>query len=249
MEEKLKLVIDDTLPRILKKHHFTDNDFYSCIRFAEHHKKADQHYKHFSSVAFLICKSYPGIYQPFQFSHSKTNQFFRGSRGKKNFLDAVKWVIENKLCMVSEDLKTRKDSYLNSRELQYYGLGLYWYTQYFCSIKELNEEIVKFYTGQATSSPTITTKRLREILTQDDVNVNKCYIEGCSCSDEIQIHHMIPRKFAHMIKLDIHSPKNLIPLCPDHHEKAKLFDWKKLLKIDPNDWRKVLSDFLKDNTN
>lgn len=50
-----------------------------------------------------------------------------------------------------------------------------------------------------------------------------------------------------LTKLDIQSPKNLIPLCPNHHKMTDAFDCNKLLINNSDDWMKITNEFLRDS--
>ena len=124
IEEKLHFDVDDFLLRELANKHFVDNDLYDCIRFAETEKKKDFLYKHFTATAFLVCKAYPYKFQPFQFKHAKTNEYFRGG-GRKNLIKAARWVIEEKMGYRPESLPVigKNKYFLRSADLQFFGIG------------------------------------------------------------------------------------------------------------------------------
>lgn len=247
IEEKLRMEVDDFLPRKITNTHFVKNDLYGCIKFALHHKKKDEYYQNFSAVAFLVCHTYPDMYRPFQFRHSKTNKYFCGRGGRKNLINGVRWVLERKLGLKPENFEILKSSkyFLRTTDLQFYGVGPHWYIEHFANKQELINELAKIYVTEEDSSPGHS-KHLRQQLISANIPTDKCYIRNCYYDDEygIQIHHIIPKEYRHMIKIDIHSVHNLIPLCPNHHEKAKKFEWKQLLNETPEQWREMIDKYL-----
>jgi hypothetical protein len=247
IEEKLQITVDDFLPRKLRISHFMENNLYGCLKVANHYKKNDGYYQHFPAVAFLVCHSYPDIYRPFQFSYSKTNQYFRGQAGRKNLINAIRWVLEKKMGFKIENLAILKDNkyFIRQSDLQFYGVGSHWYVEHFRNKRELISELSKIYKMEEDSS-TGHTKYLRQQLINANIPVDKCYIKNCYYNDEygVEIHHIIQRSFRNMVKVNIHSVENLIPLCPNHHKKAKNYDGKQLLKEPPQKWRDIMADYL-----
>jgi len=248
VEDKLRLPLNDFLPREISKSAFTDNGLHNCIRFAEHAKKGDGYYQYFTAVAFLICKSYPGKYKPFQFRHAKNNEYFKGKGGKKNLLNAVRWVVEKKLEIDSSQVHVvaQNKYFLRSADLQFYGVGPHWYRVHFHSKKELIAEILKLYNGFQSEGPGATSRRLREVLQSAGRIVDQCEVPGCYYDDEygLDVHHIVPRARRQEVDFDIDAPENLVALCPNHHRVAQTFDWRELNLKSPNDWRGEMIAFI-----
>ena len=234
IEEKLHFDVDDFLPRELVNKHFVDNDLYDCIRFAEVEKKNDSLYKHFTATAFLVCQAYPNTFRPFQFRHAKTNEYFRGSRGRKNLINAARWVIEKKMGHRPESLPviSRSKYFLRSKDLQFFGIGSHQFKTHFSTRDEFVSAILKEYQLVLNKSQAGTTE-LRKILTESHRCPEKCEVTGCYYDDAfgVDIHHIVPRAASNQVKIDINCSENLIVLCPNHHRIAEKFDWKKNLNL------------------
>ena len=232
IEEKLHFDVNDFLPRELANKHFVDNDLYDCIRFAETEKKNDSLYKHFTGIAFLVCQAYPRTFRPFQFRHAKTNEYFRGPSGRKNLINAARWVIEKKMGLRPEFLQVtgRNKYFLRSADLQFFGIGRHQFKTHFSSRDEFVSAILKEYQVAPNKSRSGTTE-LREILTESGRRLENCEVLGCYFDDEfgLDIHHIIPVSASNQVSIDINCIENLIVLCPNHHRIAGKFDWKKNL--------------------
>lgn len=247
IEEKLGMQIDDFLPRRLTIDHFFQNDLYGCIDFANSQKKDDGYYRHFPVVAFLVCQSYRDKYRPFQFRHAKTNQYFRGKEGRKNVINAIRWIIEekNKIKPANFKMAMTNKYFLKPRELAFWGVSPHYYRNYFKTKSELINELAKIYATEEDSALG-NLKYRRQQLISAGIPIDKCYVKTCFYDDKygIEIHHIIPQKDRNMTKINIDSAQNLIPLCPNHHAKAKTFAWKQLLKDSPEQWREIITNYL-----
>ena len=42
----------------------------------------------------------------------------------------------------------------------------------------------------------------------------------CDSVENLSVHHIVPRKYKHLVEFDIDSEENLLTLCWDHHEMA-----------------------------
>ena len=234
IEEKLHFDVDDFLPRKLANKHFMDNDLYDCIRFAEIEKKKDSLYKYFTAIAFLVCQAYPHTFRPFQFRHAKTNEYFGGPGGRKNLINAARWVIEKKMGHRPEFLSviSRSKYFLRLSDLQFFGIGSHQFRIHFSSRDGFVSAILKEYQVVLNKSQGGTTK-LRKILTESDRRPEKCEVPGCYFDDEfgVDIHHIVPRSASNQVKIDINCIENLIVLCPNHHRIAAKFDWKNDLNL------------------
>jgi hypothetical protein len=247
IEEKLGLSINDFLPRKIKTDHFADNDLYDCIRFATSEKAKDSLYRYFPAVAFLVCHAYPQRFRPFQFKHAKRCDYFKGAGGRKNLINAARWVIERKMGHDPESLPVicRSKYFLRNRDLDFFGIGSHWFMQHFSSRKEFIDAILKEY--RVVLDPARgKTRDLREVLTRDDRAPKNCEVPGCYYDDEfgLDIHHIIPVSASSRVKLDINDAANLIALCPNHHRIAADFDWRKIDLKTPNSWHDSILEFL-----
>ena len=248
IEEKFYFDVDNFLPRELTNKHFVDNDLYDCIRFAETEKKNDSRYKHFTAVAFLVCQAYPHTFQPFQFRHSKTNEYFTGSSGRKNLINAARWVIEKKMGHRPESLPviSRSKYFLRSKDLQFFGIGSHQFKTHFSTRDEFVSAILKEYRLVLNKSQGGTTE-LRKILAESDRCPEKCEVTGCYYDDAfgVDIHHIVPRAASNQEKIDINCIENLIVLCPNHHRIAEKFDWKNNLNLtDCRTWMEAVLRFI-----
>lgn len=247
IEDKLRLPINDFLPRHIANSHFTDNGLADCVRFAAVEKVKSTIYRHCPSVAFLVCQTYLHTFRPFQFRHSKTNMYFKGPEGRRNLIHAARWVLENKMKHDPATLSaiSRNKYFLRSEDLQFFGIGYHWFRNHFASHQDFVSAVLKEYRIEGNGTPGHT-KSLRLALTAVGRPPHRCEVEQCYFDDEfgLDIHHIVPRAKADRVKIDIHSASNLIALCPNHHRLAGSFDWKKLVLEDPSIWRGEILQFI-----
>lgn len=72
--QKLALPLNDRLPRTLRVSPFTHHGLGASLELANREKKSDPYFRHFTAIAFLVCKAFPGLFEPFQFANAKTNE-------------------------------------------------------------------------------------------------------------------------------------------------------------------------------
>lgn len=249
IENKLKWEIDDFLPREIRTTHFSENNLSVCLDYANHYKKYDNYYCNFSAVAYLVCNAYPSVFKPYQFSNSKDNRYFIGITGKKNYLRAVMWVVTEKLKIRKEYIASVVDSnsFLRKADLQFYGLGEFWYRKHFSSKAQLINELIKFYNIEVKQFDE-NTRELRNKLEQNGIPIDVCFINECDCNESIDIHHIIAKEKKLFLPngVDIDDVNNLIPLCPNHHRKASNFNYGRIIREDKTNWRKLLVEFVKE---
>jgi hypothetical protein len=246
IEKKLNLPIDDSLPRRITSVHFTENNLNNCVEFATKQKENDSRYRGFPAVAFLLCTAYPGAFQPFQFRHAKGNSYFEGRDGKKRYLEAVRWMLEEKLQLKRDLLKqTASNKYfLRTVDLQYYGLGAHLYRRFFPSKQVLLEELLRNWSSNSIKKPE-TTNTLRTKLLAAGRNVDVCEVPGCTTPNvgSVDIHHIIP-KATRNSRVDLNSTENLIALCPNHHRAARDFPWEAYIRDSAQVRKEALLEFL-----
>ena len=246
IETKLNFKVDDRLPRNITQKHFSDNGLYNCIRFAETEKKKDSAlYRHFTATAFLVCHAYPDKFRPFQFKHAKTNEYFKGPGGKKNLINAAKWVIEEKKHYNPEflsDISSNK-YFLRSSDLQFYGIGIHQFKIHFKSVEGFISAILKEYSIISNNARRGHTKELRNALSISGNAPDICEVTGCEWKPP-ELHHIIPVSASNRIKFDINCVENIISLCPNHHKVAGKFDWERLNLKEPNTWRETILDYI-----
>ena len=246
IETKLNFKVDDRLPRNITQKHFSDNGLYNCIRFAETEKKKDSAlYRHFTATAFLVCHAYPDKFRPFQFKHAKTNEYFKGPGGKKNLINAAKWVIEEKKHYNPEflsDISSNK-YFLRSSDLQFYGIGIHQFRIHFKSVEGFISAILKEYSIISNNARRGHTKELRNALSISGNAPDICEVTGCEWKPP-ELHHIIPVSASNRIKFDINCVENIISLCPNHHKVAGKFDWERLNLKEPNTWRETILDYI-----
>ncbi|MBT2278838.1 HNH endonuclease [Priestia megaterium] len=247
IEEKLKLEVDDLLPKKITGELFQENKLFAVLSFAETKKKSDSYYKYFSAVAFLLCKSYPDFFKPFQFAYSPdTINYFK--KGKRYYFREVLWVLENKLGlnidMISEF--STLNSFLTRKDLDLYGLGYHLYKNLFESKKQMLMELMKFCMSDEVILKTHT-RYLRQELINQGIDVSKCFLNGCTIQDDIEIHHIVPQKAKQLVRFNINETNNLIPLCKNHHVIAGRVNWKQFLNIEKASWRQRLMGLIGDN--
>jgi hypothetical protein len=248
IEEKLELARDDFLPRTINNRLFANAGLNHCLGFAERAKVSDTLYRNFPAVAFLVCQAYPDQYRPFQFRHAKNNDYFKGNEGRRNILNAVRWIIERKLLIDPGHvtLIAANKYFLRTADLQFYGVGPHWYLQHFESKEQLLQAVLKLYGDSGQRSTGGSSTRLRKALAAAGRPVSVCEVYGCYYDDEygLDVHHVIPRAVAKARRIAVHGPDNLVALCPNHHRRARLFDEAELDMRRPGEWREHLLEAL-----
>jgi hypothetical protein len=246
VETVLSWELDDSLPRRISSQHFIRSGLHNVVAFATEEKEKDTRFRGFPAVAFLLCTAYPGVFQPFQFRHAKANSYFKGRNGKRRYLEAVRWVLEEKLGIRREYLQQAASSkyFLRTADLQFYGLGPHLYVEFFPSKSVLLEELLRYWGHERTSS-VATTARLRQTLADSGRPVNGCEVPDCTAavSAGIEIHHIVP-KATRSTRIDLHAADNLVALCPNHHRAARDFPWEARLQEEPETRRSELLTFL-----
>lgn len=249
IEDKLQYEIDDFLPRKLRTSNFQQNNMSNCLEYAANEKENDPIYKNFTAIAFIICKIYPEVYKPYQFSFTKNNNYFTGRDAKKRYLRALMWVVTEKLGydLNNLDMLSTNKYFLRSSDLQFYGLGYYNYKELFCDINNLKDEFLKFC-GNEKQYKNENTKVLKEKLSINDINVGKCSVEECEYLGKIDIHHIFGKEKQNQIpqNINIDDICNLMPLCPNHHRIASEFDYLQLKSVEKTMWKDMLIDFIKE---
>ncbi|MEH7276190.1 HNH endonuclease signature motif containing protein [Neobacillus vireti] len=184
----------------------------------------------------MICNTYPEIFRGFQF-HSKQNNYFKGSDGKKNYLYELVWVIENKMGLKLKNIDTyaSNNTFLRTKDLGFYGLGSHTYKHLFNNVDDIKNELIKMY-GNKNQKPNEKTDKLRPKLIEAGFPF-VCAVEGCKHSDP-QTHHIIPKRNQKGLdKFKTKDPDhvdNLVFLCPNHHAIADKMDWLPLFKASNN---------------
>jgi hypothetical protein len=227
IEEQLGWPVDDDLPRRISNGEFTSNGLYPLIAFATREKAKDSVARHFSAVAFLVCLAYPGRFKPWQFRHAKTNDYFSGPGGKRNLLDALLWVVDEKLKISRQALPhvLLNSSFLNASTIQRYGLGAHWWREHWSTKGEMLETLARHAGVELPCSSTLRTAEAREKVAAEGLNPRRCAVPGCrTAKDQVEIHHIVPKGTRKLPRrFDVHAPANLIPLCRRHHGIAGQF--------------------------
>ena len=241
IEEKLELNIDDLLPKTIRAEHFIKNGLYPILKYGETKKKSDPYFKFFSAVAFLVCKAYSNEFKPYQFPHSnETKQYFT----KKSYIRELRWIIENKLGLEEEFLlnTSMMNSFLTKKELDLYGLGYHTYKHIFKDKKSVIQELVRSC-KVLPNERNATTNELRAILNNAGIIAEKCYIDGCT-EKNIEIHHIIPKKFRNIVPFNVDDAFNLMPLCENHHNSAGRINTENLHVQNRELWRELIKEWV-----
>jgi hypothetical protein len=241
IEDKMGLSIDDLLPKTIRREHFNKNNLYHILKYGETKKKLDPYFKFFSAISFLVCKAYPNEFRPFQFPHSnETKQYFN----KKTYIRELRWVIENKLGLDEEFFSnlTMMNSFLTKKDLNLYGLGYNTYKHIFKDKKTIIHELIKScrVPNQGNNA---TTKELRAILYNVGIITEKCYIDGCT-ENNIDIHHIIPKRYRNFVSFNVDDEFNLIPLCKNHHNSAGRINIENLPVQNREIWRDLVKEWV-----
>ncbi|MBP7937785.1 MAG: HNH endonuclease [Phycisphaerae bacterium] len=225
-------VLFDGLPRVVTSSLFVRNGRSQCITYAERHKQDDPELKHWPAVAYLLCKAYPGRFQPFQFRHSKTNGHFCGPQGRSNLLRAVRWVLTEKLGYTPDRLPklVHRRGFARTVDLQFFGITYHVYRWFFRSVDELVAEAVKGFPATEEESARLNTNGLRQALIESGVDPACCAVPACSLTP-VEIHHILRGRH----RSD--ELVNLVPLCLSHHDRADRIN-QRLLRAQPADQRK-----------
>ncbi|PGM59909.1 HNH endonuclease [Bacillus sp. AFS053548] len=241
VEEKLVLHIDDLLPKTIRAEHFKKNGLYPILKYGETKKKSDPYFRFFSAVAFLVCKAYPNEFKPFQFPHSnETKEYFT----KKTYIRDLRWILEKKLGLEEEFLMNTSlmNSFLTKKELDLYGLGCHTYKHIFKDKKSVIQELVRSC-KVLPKEKNATTNELRAILNNVGIITEKCYIEGCT-DENIDIHHIIPKRYRNFVSFNVDDAFNLMPLCENHHTSAGRINTENLHVQNREIWRELIKDWL-----
>lgn len=245
IETRLKLDVDDFLPRKISGDAFFKADLYACIKFANKEKEKDSHFSSFPSVAYLVCKAYPGLFEPFQFKHSKNMTYFLGKSGRKNILNAITWVLEKKMNVNLADIKllAKNKYFLRTRDLAFYGISPHYYRKHFPQKADLIDALVLHVSGSSHYKNTMIS--VKKSLAETGHSIDTCEIEGCSYKGHaVDLHHIFPKARIGRIGIDPNVPDNLIALCPNHHRVAHTFNWKALKKSNIRKWKSELISFI-----
>lgn len=221
IETRLKLPVDDRLPRLITNEHFTDNKLNAVVEFATESKVKCPTARHFSACAFLVDQAYPGRFQPWQFRHSKQNQYFVGKAAHRNFLSALMWLIEKKHGVTPEALPYAMSnrSFLSTRTLQDFGLGPNWWRPLWPSKEEMLEALAKHAGVAPAGLGERTVARDRTQLRAAGIDPGCCAVPGCTSTGvrNIEIHHIVRRATRIVGHFDLRAVENLVPLCRRHH--------------------------------
>jgi hypothetical protein len=228
VETLLSWKIDDFLPRRISNENFLANNLYGLVAFATKEKEKGERFRGFPAVAFLVATAYPGLFQPFQFRHAKLNSYFKNRHGKRRYLHAVQWVLEEKLGLKREYIRSasQSKSFLRAIDLQFYGLGPHLYRLFFPSKTVLVDELLSCW-GQERDKAIASTARLRKVIEASGRSASACEVPGCTAmlSAVTEIHHIVPRAARGRFKFDLDSQENLMVLCRNHHGAAHDFPW------------------------
>jgi len=245
IEEKMVLAINDLLPKSIKAEHFNKNGLYPILKYGETKKKSDPYFKFFSAVAFLVCKAYPNEFKPYQFSHSpETKHYFT----KKTYILELRWIIENKLGLEEFLINTSiMNSFLTRKELDLYGLGYHTYKHIFKDKKEIIQELVRSC-GVPTIERNASSNKLRSTLDCVGIDTETCYIDGCTANN-IEIHHIIPKRYRNFVSFNVDDAFNLMPLCGNHHDLAGKMDTESLPVQNKEIWRGLVKEWVEASDN
>jgi hypothetical protein len=241
IEERLELNIDDLLPKTIRTEHFNKNELYPILKYGETKKKLDPYFKFFSAVAYLVCKAYPNEFKPFQFPHSnETKHYFN----KRNYIRELRWILEKKLGLEEGFLinTSMMNSFLTRKELDLYGLGYHTYKHIFKDKKEIIQELVRSC-RVLPKEKNATTKELRASLNNVGILTEKCYIDGCA-EKNIDIHHIIPKRYRNFVTFNVDDAFNLMPLCEDHHILAGRINPENLSVENRELWRELVKEWM-----
>jgi hypothetical protein len=246
IEKVLKWSIDDELPRKISNTDFVKHALSNVVGYATKEKEEDERFRGFPAVSFLVCTAYPGVFQPYQFRHAKRGNYFKPPAGRQRLLEAVRWIVEEKLGLkvelLGETAKTK--GFLRNADLSFYGISPHLYNRYFRYQNDLVEALLRV-TGTPHKDGVATSNKLREALRAAGRPPRKCEVLECSASPQagLDIHHVVP-KATRRADFDLHSAPNLVALCPNHHRAARDYPWHSCLTLSMDQRRQELLNFL-----
>jgi hypothetical protein len=186
------------------------------------------------------------VFQLYQFRHAKRGDYFKLPAGRQRLLEAVRWIVEEKLGLkvelLGETAKTK--GFLRNADLSFYGISPHLYNRYFRSQDDLFEALLKV-TGTPYKGGVATSNKLRTTLTAAGRSPGKCEVLACSACPQVgpDIHHVVP-KAIRSADFDLHSASNLVALCPNHHRAARDYPWHGSLMLPMDERRQELLNFL-----
>lgn len=232
IENVMKLHVDYDLPKKIKQKQIVEHNN-PVFEWAKIQIKDHPEFKYFSPMAFLICLTYPDLFKPYQFKTMNIKNYFGGRLGKKRLVEIGRSIIAKELNIDETELNSednirrvkncfisKKHHPLKGMNLRYYGLSAKMIMCQFKNLEEYTAYILNTFNiiNKDNKNSRINTKQLRNILSDKNINTDKCFYDDCDYLEKPEIHHIIPLKNNNLYRdFDFNSAENLIPLCPNHH--------------------------------
>jgi hypothetical protein len=137
------------------------------------------------------------------------------------------------------------NSFLTRKELDLYGLSYNTYKHSFKDKKSVIQELVRSC-KVLPKQKNATSKELRAILAKVGITTEQCCIDGCT-EKNIDIHHIIPKRYRNFVSFDVDDPFNLIPLCENHHILAGRINTENLPVENREIWRELVKEWVEES--
>lgn len=243
IEKKIEKPINDTLAYELNQKQIQDCEGgYALLKWASLKKQKHKIYKYFSPLAYLFHITYPNMFRPYQFNHTKyTRNYFNSKR----YLGELLYIIENKLMINRENVAylTRVNGFLSNQQLNFYGLKNF-HLDFFGSKKNMMNALLN-HINQESKKNYESTYKLKERLKHINISTDVCYCNECKNKD-IEVHHIYGKKYAFNVDFNLDETFNLIPLCKQHHYMVKDMDVDILDIKEKDKWRNKVVEYIKD---
>ncbi|MGV1056710.1 hypothetical protein ACQR3E_02175 [Clostridium perfringens] len=243
IEEKIGKPVNDTLAYELKQKHIQSYEGgYALLKWALLKKEKHKIYKYFSPLAYLFHITYPNMFRPYQFNHTKNTRYYFNT---KRYLGELLYIIENKLMIDRENIAylSTVNGFLNNQQLNFYGLKNF-HLDFFENKKNMVNALLD-HINQESKKNYESTYKLKEKLKNIDISTDNCFFYGCK-NTNIEIHHIYGKRYGFNVDFNLDEVFNLIPLCKQHHYMVKDIDVDILDVNDKNNWRNTVIDYIKD---
>lgn len=242
IEEKIGKPVNDTLAYELNQKQIQNYEGgYALLKWALREKEKHPIYKYFSPLAYLFHITYPNMFRPYQFNHTKNSRYYFNA---KKYLGELLYIIENKLMISRENISELSKVYgfLNNQQLNFYGLKNF-HLDFFDSKEKMINALLE-HINQESNKKYEPTYKLKEKLENAGISTNTCYCDSCKNTD-IEIHHIHGKKYGFNVDFDLDEVFNLIPLCKQHHYMVKDMDVDMLDIKDKDRWRDIVINYIK----
>lgn len=243
IEEKIGKPVNDTLAYELNQKQIQNHEGgHALLKWAFREKEKHPIYKYFSPLAYLFHITYPNMFRPYQFNHTKNTRYYFNP---KKYLGELLYIIENKLMISRENISELSKVYgfLNNQQLNFYGLKNF-HLDFFDSKEKMINALLE-HINQESKMKYDPTYKLKEKLEKECISTDSCYCNNCKNTD-IEIHHIHSKKYGFNVDFNLDEVFNLIPLCKKHHYMVKDMDVDILETKEKSKWRDAVINYIKE---